>query len=152
MFAAQSIHWLAQEVRVEKPAMALRPGGTLAVFGNVPLTFPGALGDRVADIYRRHAAWLAGPPPESAYQPDGPFAAMIEQSGRFGPVEHRAYTWSRRHDARTYPALMSTISNHILLDAEVRAGLLAALAGAIQVEGGQVDLVYETHLYMARKA
>jgi SAM-dependent methyltransferase len=152
VFAAQAIHWLPPEARIEKPATALRPGGMLAVFGNVPTPFQGAFGETVNALYRRYAPSISGPPPEAGYLPSGPFGQMIEASGRFGPVEHRAYSWSRTHTAETYPALMSTMSNHILLDAEPRARLLEGLAQAIEAEGGTIDLHYETHLYMARRA
>jgi len=151
VFAAQAIHWLSPEIRVEKPAQTLRPGGTLAVFGNVPMPFDGAFGETVDGLYQRYAPSISGLPPEAGYLPSGPFAAMIEASGRFEPVEHRAYAWRRTHTAETYPALMSTMSNHILLEDDARARLLEGLAEAIEAEGGTIELGYETHLYIARK-
>src|SRR5689334_10912098 len=48
--AAQSFHWILPEVRFVKAAKVLLPGGTLAVFGHVPVRLPERLRERFRGI------------------------------------------------------------------------------------------------------
>lgn len=150
--AAQSLHWIAPEIRYAKIADVLTPDSLLAVFANVPMPIAYALGEDLARIYARYAPSLSGPPAEAWYLPDGPFATEFSQSEFFGPPAHRLYAWARPHDAASYTALLRTLSGHRLLPPEQREALLAAIAEAILAHGGEFELRYETHLYMARRA
>jgi 2-polyprenyl-3-methyl-5-hydroxy-6-metoxy-1,4-benzoquinol methylase len=149
--AAQSFHWVAPDIRFARTAAQLSADGTLAVFGNVPLSPASPLGQEFARIYSQYAPSLAGPPAEAWYLPDGPFAALLEQSGDFRPVTHRCYPWSRTHSAASYSDLLRTLSGHRLLLDEQRELLLGAIAETIAAHGGEFELHYETHLYMARR-
>jgi len=60
VFAAQSFHWIAPDVRFSKAALALAPGGALAVFGSTALPLASQLRDDVTPIYERVAPHLAG--------------------------------------------------------------------------------------------
>jgi len=149
--AAQSFHWVAPEIRFAKTAAQLTPDGTLAVFGNVPLPPPSPLDAEFAGIYSQFALSLSGPPAEAWYLPDAPFAVLFEESDYFGPVTHRCYPWSRMHSAASYTDLLRTLSGHRLLADERKEALLDAIAEAIAAYGGEFELRYETHLYMARR-
>jgi SAM-dependent methyltransferase len=147
--AAQSWHWVAPDVRFVKAAKVLSPGGTLAVFGHVPIELPDRLRDVFQRIYLRHVGrWLS--PPEAWYLPAGPFKGWFDESGLFGPVEHRCYSWIWRHNSTSYIDFLRTRSDHRMLAAEQREQLLTGLAEAIDAQGGWLDIDYETHLYMAR--
>ncbi|HEX8045582.1 class I SAM-dependent methyltransferase [Rhizobium sp.] len=149
--AAQSFHWVAPEIRFAKTAAQLTPDGTLAVFGNVPLPPASPLGPEFARIYSQYAPSLSGPPAEAWYLPDGSFAALFEESDHFGPVTHRCYPWSRMHSAASYTDLLRTLSGHRLLADGQREALLAEIAEAIAAHGGEFELRYETHLYLAKR-
>ncbi|MFT4183713.1 MAG: class I SAM-dependent methyltransferase [Rhizobium sp.] len=151
VLAAQSFHWVAPEVRFAKSAAHLAAEGTLAVFGNVPMSPSPSLGAEFARIYSRYAPALSGPPAEAWYLPDGPFAAQFAQTEHFGPVTHRCYAWSRKHSAASYTDLLRTLSGHRLLSDAQREALLGAIATAIAAEGGEFELKYETHLYLAQR-
>jgi hypothetical protein len=136
-------------VRFVKAAKVLSPGGTLAVFGHVPIELPDRLRDVFQRIYLRHVGrWLS--PPEAWYLPAGPFKGWFDESGLFGPVEHRCYSWIWRHNSTSYIDFLRTRSDHRMLAAEQREQLLTGLAEAIDAQGGRLDIDYETHLYMAR--
>lgn len=150
--AAQSIHWVSPELRFAKTAAQLAPDGTLAIFGNVPMQLEPALAEKFADLYARHTPQLSGPPAEAWYLPDGPFAELLRQSEYFeAPVQH-CYPWSRTHTAQSYTDLLRTLSGHRLLPPEEREALLSAIADAINAHGGEFELRYETHLYLARRS
>jgi SAM-dependent methyltransferase len=149
--AAQSLHWVAPEVRFVKSAKVLLPGGVLAMFGHVPVRLPDLLRERFRRIYmERVGSWT--PPPEVGYLPTGPAEGLFNESGLFGTVTHRCYPWVWSHTTASYVAFHRTRSDHRMLAAEQGEQLLGDLARAIDDEGGRFDIDYETHLYMARLA
>jgi SAM-dependent methyltransferase len=149
--AAQSFHWILPEVRFVKAAKVLLPGGTLAVFGHVPVRLPERLRERFRGIYmERLGRWA--PPPEVGYLPTGPFKRWCEEAGLFGPVTHKCYPWVWQHTTASYVAFHRTRSDHRMLPAGQGEPLLNDLARAIDDEGGRFDIDYETHLYLARLA
>ncbi|GAC1042011.1 class I SAM-dependent methyltransferase [Rhizobium sp. No.120] len=152
IFAAQSFHWVSPELRFAATAALLAIGGTLAVFGNVPMKPEPPLSEKFAEIYARHALQFAGPPVEAWYLPDGPFARELQQSDYFEAPAHHCYYWSRSHTAQSYTDLLRTLSSYRLLTEGQRETLFSELADAIDAHGGVFELHYETHLYLARRA
>jgi len=150
--AAQSFHWVLPELRFAKTAALLAPESTLAVFANVPMPPEPLLASKFADIHARHAPQLAGPPVEAWYLPKGPFAALLQQSDYFEAPVHRRYPWSRPHTAQSYTDLLRTLSSYRLLPDDRREAVLSELADAINAHGGEFELHYETHLYLARRS
>ncbi|WFU09860.1 methyltransferase domain-containing protein [Rhizobium sp. CB3090] len=151
VMAAQSFHWVAPDVRFAKTAEQLAPGGTLAVFGNVPMPPSSPLAAEFARLYSQYAPSLSSPPVEAWYLPDGAFAELLGESEYFEPATHRCYPWSQMHSADSYTDLLRTLSSHRLLADEQRETLLAAIAEVIVMHGGEFELRYETHLYMAKR-
>jgi SAM-dependent methyltransferase len=150
IIAAQSWHWVSPEVRFSKAAEALSGDGSLAVFGHVPLGLPAPLLDRFKEIYLRQInKW--GPPPEAWYLPNGPFKGWFVESGLFDPVEHRRYLWKWSHTASSYADFLRTRSDHRIMEPAKLDELLREIAQAINDHGGQFDVDYETHLYIARR-
>ena len=150
IIAAQSWHWVSPEVRFVKAAASLSPNGSLAVFGHVPVGMPAGLAARFREIYLRHTGkW--GLPPEAWYLPDGPFKRWFDESGLFGPVEHRSYSWKWRHTTSSYANFLRTKSEHQMQESAKREEMLGEIGRAIDEHGGEVTLDYETHLYIARR-
>lgn len=150
IIAAQSWHWVSPELRFVKAARLLSSDGSLAVFGHVPIGFPVPLLEQFKDIFLRHTSrW--GPPPEAWYLPSGPFKGWFDESGLFGPVEHRCYPWKWRHTTSSYANFLGTRSDIRLLTPTVRDELLDDISNAIDHHGGEFEMDYETHLYMARR-
>jgi SAM-dependent methyltransferase len=151
IIAAQSWHWISPEVRFSKAAEALSRDGSLAVFGHVPVGLPAHLLDQFKEIYLRQiGAW--GPPPETWYLPNGPFKGWFHESGAFEPVEHKFYPWKWRHTTSSYTDFLRTRSDHRMMEPAKREEVLGEIANVIDVHGGQFDVDYETHLYIARRA
>ncbi|MGO9757206.1 MAG: class I SAM-dependent methyltransferase [Roseiarcus sp.] len=150
--AAQSWHWVDPQIRFVKAASTLQADGALAVFGNVLMSIVSPLREAFARVYAREAPHLEGKRSGDWYLPDGPFAAMFEQSGLFSAVAHSGYPWSRDCDASGYANLMRTWSEIQLLEPAPRERLLAGLAEAIDAQGGAFELRYEAHLYVAKAA
>jgi SAM-dependent methyltransferase len=149
VMAAQSFHWVDPALRFTKTADALRPGGALAVFGNAPLPERSALHEAIDRVYAAHAPALAGAP-ASWYATD-PLSTDCAASGRYGPIEMRAYPWTWSYAAGEYVDLLRTHSNHRMLEEGVREGLHAAVCEAIEAHGGAIEVRYEARLYLARR-
>jgi ubiquinone/menaquinone biosynthesis C-methylase UbiE len=148
--AAQSWHWVSQELRFAKAARALSPEGSLAVFGNVPVGLPALLLAQFKEIYLRHTGrW--GPTPEAWYLPNGPFKGWFDELGAFGPVEHKSYPWKWLHTASSYTDFLRTRSDHRMLDSSKREDLLGDIAEVITDHGDRLTVDYEAHLYIARR-
>lgn len=148
--AAQALHWVAPEFRFSKPASILPRGGTLAVFGNVPKPVE-PLQDKFVDVYARFAPALLGPPPEAWYLPNGPFAELLEESEHFASPVHKCYSWSRVHTASSYTDLLRTFSSYQMLEGTQREAILEEISSIVTAHGGQFELPYESHLYIASR-
>ena len=120
VFAAQAWHWLDPEVRYQKAAEVLRPGGSLAII-DVEHAFPrdaDAFFFEIQDVYRAigddiaaHQEW---PPPPPEDVPD--MREEIVASGLFGDVQARRYVWELTYTADEYIDLLSTFSGHIAME------------------------------------
>ena len=150
IIAAQSWHWVAPGVRFVKAAELLSSDGSLAVFGHVPVGLPASLLGQFRQIWLRlTGVW--GPPPEAWYLPSGPFKGWFDESGLFGPVEHRCYRWKWRHTTSSYINFLRTRSDVRMLAPATRDALLGEIAKAIDDRARDFDVDYETHLYIARR-
>lgn len=151
VFAAQSWHWVSPEVRYKRAQEALRDEGTLALFWNVIVRrgdeelekdLSAAYGDlipnkrgRLEPIESRN--WVMG---------------EIEASGLFtskAPTVLRE-PWARSYDTEDWLELLSTQSDHRMLDEDVRAGLFDRVRTAVDSNGGRVEVHYVTVGYLAR--
>ncbi len=142
VLAAQSFHWVAEEVRYVKAAAVLRRGGLLAIVRNDKTLDPEL---RAALDAARVDAKVSADPMRHDY------AAAIAASGRFGPVETAAFPWTERYTTAAYLDLLATSSRHAVLAADVRARLFAAIARVIDDRGGAVEIEYTTSLVVAAR-
>jgi SAM-dependent methyltransferase len=151
--SAQAFHWVAPEVRFEKAAEALRPGGSLAVVGNAVVPRQSPVRAAIDAAYAAHApALLDSAGAMSWYAEGGPIPALFAESARFDPATWRRHPWSQAYTAREYLDLLRTHSDHRLLGESERESLLAAIGQAIDRCGGSTEVQYEAHLYLARVA
>jgi SAM-dependent methyltransferase len=149
--SAQAFHWLAPEARFAKSAQALCARGALAVVGNA-VVFQDSPARKALDA--AYATYAPGMSPESTtrwYAEDGPVPTLFAESALFDPVTWRRYPWSRVYTAAEYLDLLRTHSNHRLLAEPQREFLLAAIGRVIRLQGGNLEVRYEAHLYLARR-
>lgn len=158
VYAAQAWHWVPLEHRYATAHRVLRPQGSLAVFWNRPdWSNEPELRARLDEVYDRIAPDLPTRGPGSTWTMSatdhaGETVAEIEASGLFGDVEVHDYTHHRRYSTDDYLALLSTQSDHRLLDDDHRRRLLDAVGAEIDQVGGSVRLGYVTRLYLARSS
>ena len=97
VFAAQSFHWLDPAVRFAKAALALKSGGTLAVFANQPLPGTTPVDSGIQQAYAEHAPeihsrWVGHNAREHFL---GLFAAATD----FRTAQCREYGWRASYDS-----------------------------------------------------
>jgi len=152
VFSSQAFHWVAAGVRFRKAAMALDSTGALAVVGNAVVLERSPLREAIDAVYARHAPTLVGPPATRWYSEEGPVSELFGASACFGPVTWRRYPWSQVYSPSEYCDLLRTHSDHRLLPRDRLEPLLEALSGLIQANGGEIEVAYDAHLYLARRA
>ncbi|WP_052847236.1 class I SAM-dependent DNA methyltransferase [Streptomyces avicenniae] len=151
--SATAFAWVDPTVRVRKAAAALRPGGVLATVA----THHVAGGDdeffrASQEFYER---FIPSTPKDLRLTPADSVprdSAEIDASGLFGPAAFRRYPCDISYTTAQYLDVLNTYSNHLDLVPEVRADLLASLAGLIDGRhGGRITKRYLFELRTAHR-
>jgi SAM-dependent methyltransferase len=155
LFAAHSWHWLQREMRLTKAHRLLAPGGSLALFWNIPDWSANPLREPLDDLYERFAPDLAarrpGYPGTRVLAAQSWTAAELEASQLFEGVMIREYRWCERYPTERYVELLETQSDHRMLSSVDRGRLLTAVANVIDEGGGELRLNYVAELYLSRR-
>jgi SAM-dependent methyltransferase len=146
IYAASVWHLLDPEVRCDRAADLLTPGGTLGLFAH----FPTEVFREGQDAYRRHAPELAKRVSLSIDDRVAAGVGRLEASGRFSDIEVHRIPWTGRYSTEQYLRLVGTYSDHRVLPHEQRAALFAGLRDAVEAAGGEIARNYETVLYRIR--
>ena len=150
--SAQAWHWVTSGVRTTKAAEALAADGLLAVFWNTPRLDDSALRRRIDRAYERWAPHMVARAPGSGRSMAlGEAAGELEDSPEFGTVETSEHPWRRTLATGDYLALMSTQSDHRMLEVGGLEQLLAAIGAAIDEAGGTIDQPYVARLVTATR-
>lgn len=149
VIAAQSFHWVEPELRFTKTAAALRRGGALAVFGNLPLDDITPLRAELDRAYARHAPALLIPMGQGYSELERIMKSL--DSSAFGAVEVRRHPWSSSYTPDEYIDLMRTHSPHRMLPEAQRNALHGALREVIERHGGRIEVRCEAELHLARR-
>jgi SAM-dependent methyltransferase len=153
VFAATAWHWLDPAVRYARAAAALRPGGVLA-FTTGGHAFPPGFDPfftEIQECYEAIGAGLAKWPPLPPEQvPD--VREEIERTNHFADVRIARRVWSEEFTAAEYVAMMSTASDHRLMEPRKRAYLFAEMRRLIDRRpGGRIRRHNLTILHVARR-
>jgi SAM-dependent methyltransferase len=152
VLAVTSWHWLDPRVRYAKAAAALRAGGVLA-FTAGGHAFPPGFDPFFAKIQACYDAIGHGdikwPPPPPEEMPDA--REEVEFSGYFDDVRIKRRVWTEEFTADEYVAMMSTASNHRLMEPQKRERLFAEMRRLIDERGGRIRKHNLTILHVARK-
>jgi SAM-dependent methyltransferase len=154
LISAQAWHWIDPELRYAKARAALKPGGALAAFWNAVDWESAPLGPVLAEAYQQAAPEFAVPGPmhpltrAATMIPD--WDTDIGAADGLGQPEVRSFPWRQRYGAREYVRLLSTHSDHIVLEAVVRERLFQRIAEVIGAHGGELEVPYVAHLCLAR--
>jgi SAM-dependent methyltransferase len=172
LFSATAYHWVSPEVRWQRAAAVLAPGGALALATNRTVeggTFNGIYAAS-EELHARYAPEVEfGLSPSAATILEGVHAAAADigavweiaepKSGRtragglFTAPELRWYEWETSYDADDAVALLSTYSPYLRVPPERRERLLSGIAEIIRTDfGGVASRRYLAVLAVSRLA
>lgn len=148
VISAQALHWVDPEVRLVKAHSALKPGGWLAIFANIPQRGRSALDQTIDACYEKVAPShrSAGAEKRARLEP------QLAECGLFRVLPARQYHWAASYTADQYADLLRTYSDHHLLPDEERTALLAGISDAIASHGGTLGIEYEARLLLGRRS
>jgi len=156
LISATAFHWVDPAIRYRKAALALKPGGAIALFWNhhVWNEASGSFFDEVQEFYLR-----AGEAKAREYQGlplphDLPTTVRdeIDATSLFGEVTIRWYLWNQEYDAVSYINVLNTYSNHRDLPDDKREQLFRDISEVIGTHyGGRIVKGYSTQLYVAKR-
>jgi SAM-dependent methyltransferase len=153
VFAAQSWHWVSPEGRYAKLHRALRPQGSFAALWNVIVSrgdsalekdLEAAYGDLEVGRWKTAEADRSGV--------NDWVMSEIEASGQFEPgsLQVLRRPWRRSYGTDDWLGLLSTQSDHRMLDEQTRADLFGRIRAAVERNGGSVEVDYVTVAFMVR--
>lgn len=144
-------HWLEPDVRTEKVAAALKPGGMLATVTTSHVR--GGSADFFEEVQACYDRWdLATVPGQSLPAADEVEADLddVDDSPLFGPAVRRRYEQDITYTTPEYLDVLGTYSGHIALPDDRRRGLLACIGDLI--DRGYGGAVTKRYLYELRVA
>lgn len=154
--SAAAWHWVAPEVRYVQAGQALTDDGTLAAMWTFPDWERCPLRAPLSEAYRSSAPALA---PSFPMHPDshpallaGDWPAETTASGRFKDPQTQTFAWTRQYSSAEYAMLVQTHQDHILLEPEQQAVLLATIVDAVDAHGGAIAFPLRSRLCLARRA
>jgi SAM-dependent methyltransferase len=149
VLSAQAFHWIPTSIAYEKSARILKPSGCLALVWNMHPDASGPLWETMQRIYAD--LWPSGYDETIPYQEMAELRAKeISESGDFDPPQVGIFPWSETYTTERYLGLLSTNSNHISLQPELRHRLFSAIAGLIDSYGGKIERPYLAYAYVAQ--
>lgn len=156
LLSATAFHWIEPRIRFQKAHQLLKDDGTLALFWHRPAQTEASRDffDAVQQIYRSAAPELTSdyvsPPHPNAVVTE--FEELIPASGFFADLAIRTHYVATEYSAGAYVTLLSTFSDHQLLDESKRRKLLAGIEQLINKEfAGSIIRETVALLYLARR-
>jgi SAM-dependent methyltransferase len=154
VISAQAWHWIDPAVRYARAREALTAGGALAVFWSHVDWRRAPLGPALDRAYHEGAPDFAptGPMHPRTRQRDliPDWEVEIAAADGFEKPEVRSFSWRQSYGADGYVRLLSTHSDHIVLDPDICSGLFERISRAIETNGGVLEVPYVTSLCLAR--
>jgi hypothetical protein len=142
---------VAPEVRCTKAHHVLGPRGALAVFWNLIVnrgdeSLDRALNAAYAGLMLK-TMWRSAP--TDRVRANEGMLEELEASDLFGPATEIHEPWQATYDTDAWLELVSTASDHRMLDEDARMGLFDRIRSAVDENGGHVSVDYITVAYLA---
>jgi SAM-dependent methyltransferase len=142
LVAAASWHWVDPSIGWRRARVVLRPGGWMALLGNVVVRRHGEpeVYAETADLHELHCPgnpdWGHPPLEDEVRSTDRGWGPPNDPGGLFGPTVVRWYPTVQWFDGEGFADLLRSTSTYRNLDSEVREPLLATIAERIRTRMG----------------
>jgi SAM-dependent methyltransferase len=142
LVAASAWHWVDPTIGWQRAHDVLRPGGWMALLGNVVVRRPGEpeVYAETADLHERFSPgnpdWGHPPPEDQVRSADEGWGLVDDPGGLFGPPIVRWYPTVQWFNGDGFADLLRSTSLYRRLDPDVRETLLDAIAARIRTRMG----------------
>lgn len=154
LFSAQAWHWVDPEVRWTKAASVLVPGGTVAILWHRTDWRDEELRAGLEGVYRMVAPDLFAKNPSfpglAPRDGEDEVQAELAATALFTDLRVHRRPWSASFTADAFVDLLSTQSDHRLVDERQRTALFDAVRELIAAAGGEIEVPHATALVLAR--
>jgi SAM-dependent methyltransferase len=147
--AAQSWHWVDDDIGPRKASEALRPGGWITLMWNRPDLDRCAWHDDLQPIYARITPGMEHKVRKSFSNSLPRAVEHLGRAGRFGEPVQRLVPWVATYTTDEYIAFLNTHSDKRMLPDAQRAALFDAIRGSIDASGGVIEHPYVAELLAA---
>jgi SAM-dependent methyltransferase len=144
--SASAWHWVDPDVGWRRAHDVLRPGGWIALLGNVVVRRPDDIEvyAKTADLHQHFCPddpdWEHPPLEHDALDTSSGWGDVTDPGPLFGPTVVRWYPSVQTFDGKGFADLLRTLSAYRKLPAEVREPLLDAIAERIRTRMGDVAI------------
>jgi SAM-dependent methyltransferase len=159
LVAASSWHWVEEPIGWRRARQVLRPGGWMALIGNVVVRRPGEpeVYAETADLHERlspgNPDWGHPPLEDDVRATDEGWGLVQDPGGLFGPTTVRWYPTVQWFDGAGFADLLRSVSIYRKLGRDVREPLLDAIAERIRTRlGDRVPRRYLSVLRVGQRA
>jgi SAM-dependent methyltransferase len=150
--AAQSWHWVDDEIGPRKAAEALRPGGWITLMWNRPDLDGCKWHDDLQPIYARITPEMEHNVRKSFSNSVPRAVEQFDREGWFGPAIERLVPWVARYTTDEYLAFLNTHSEKRMLPEAQRTALFDAIRASLDQSGAVIDHPYVAELVAAQRA
>ncbi|MBQ3079767.1 MAG: class I SAM-dependent methyltransferase [Clostridia bacterium] len=157
VYSAAAFHWVNQDTGYQKVFRMLKKGGAFARFANHPYRDEGnmPLWQAVQAAYDEFYYPFYGKKsetPEKYTEENAKTRAELALKYGFTDIKYALFERTRTFSAEEYILLISTYSDHIAIDEEIRKRFFDRIEEAINAHGGCITLCDTLDLALARKA
>jgi SAM-dependent methyltransferase len=159
LVAASSWHWVDPTIGWRRAHDVIRPGGWMALLGNVVVRRPGEpeVYAETADLHEQFSPgnpdWSHPPLEEEVRATDRGWGLVEDPDGLFDPTIVRWYPTAQWFDGHGFADLLRSLSPYRRLDRDVREPLLDAIAERIRTRmGDRTVRRYLSALRVGRRA
>lgn len=151
IYSATAFHWIDPEIGYPKALSMLKEGGSLALFWNRPFA---AMEDNpmhveIQNVYSKYRPGSAKPKRHG--EKDRLKILNAIKSFGFKDTETRLYCGQRNFSADEYIGLLSTYSDHIAMQEDVKRLFEKEIAEIINKLGGTMTIFDTMDLYLAKR-
>ena len=150
-FSADAFHWIPPEIGYPKLLTSVKPGGSIALFWNIPLDPQTDWSKAVDEIFQRLVPQFDNP--HHSYDLGwltGIIKANFRQHCGIEDVTVRSYRWGYTTSADMYIKRLHTFSSHRDMSTDLRQRLYAEIHAVIDRFGGSVEEPAQTALFHAK--
>ena len=154
IYAAQSIHWVREDLRYKLPWTLLKDGKYLATFGHAKGDLDSEIRAKIDSIYNKYNPTSFDGAEYSKLRDQNSKDSLneIKNSGFYESVEQKQYNWKTSYSSEEYINLIDTYSENRTLEDNSKKLLYSEFKDLIVSLGDKIEVPYITTLRLARKA